>query len=111
LGERQHLVGHVQAEGAARRPHASGGEQHVDAAARAQIEDPLAFVKLGHGDWVAAAERCHDGGVGKLVALERRVEAAPVVGGLDAARLAGADAERGFGVVPANRLVDVGRHR
>ena len=36
--ERQHLVGHVEAVGLAGRADALGREQHVDAAARSEIE-------------------------------------------------------------------------
>jgi hypothetical protein len=59
-GEREHLVGHVQAVGLAGRADAAGGEQDVDAAAGAQVEHPLILTQLCDGDGVAAAERgCH----------------------------------------------------
>ena len=106
LSERQHLVGHVQPKGPAARPNASCGEQHVDAPARAQVQDALAFVQVGHGDGITAAQRGHDGGAGQFLALQCRVELAAVVAGIAAARLAGGDAERGLGVVQANRFVD-----
>ncbi len=41
--ERQHLVRHVEAIGGARRPDASGRKDHVDPAARPEVEDGLAF--------------------------------------------------------------------
>ena len=45
-GQRQHIVGHVQAVGLAGWPHALGREQHVDAAAGAEIEHRLARLQL-----------------------------------------------------------------
>ena len=63
LGEREHLVGHVEADGAAGRPDALRRQEHVDAAARTEVEDALAFVELGDRDRVAAAERGEDGGL------------------------------------------------
>src|SRR5215475_10617970 len=54
-GERQHLVRHVESVGLARRPHAPGGEEHVDAAARAQVEHRLAHLQLGQRGGIAAA--------------------------------------------------------
>jgi hypothetical protein len=38
VGERQHVVRHVQAVGLARRADAPRRQQHVDAAARAEVE-------------------------------------------------------------------------
>ncbi len=58
--ERQHLVGHVEAVGLAGRPDAPGREQHVDAAARAEVEHRLAGAELGQRRRVAAAERGRD---------------------------------------------------
>src|SRR3989304_2021857 len=55
-GGGEHLVGHVEAEDPAARTHASRREEHVDAAARAEVEDALALVQLGDRDGVAAAE-------------------------------------------------------
>ena len=40
--QRQHLVGHVEPVGLAGRPDAPGRQQHVDAAARAEVEHRLA---------------------------------------------------------------------
>ena len=55
LREREHLVGHVEpvhgAGGPTRRPR-----EHVDAAARAEVEHRLALVQLGDRDRVPAAE-------------------------------------------------------
>ena len=44
--QRQHLVGHVEAVGLARRTDAPGRQQHVDAAARAEVEHGLAGFQL-----------------------------------------------------------------
>jgi hypothetical protein len=38
----QHLIGHIQTVSLAVGPDAAGGEKHVDAAARAQIEHRFA---------------------------------------------------------------------
>ena len=56
-GELEHLVGHVEAVGLAGRADAPGREQHVDAAARAEVEHGLALVEVGDRGRVAAAER------------------------------------------------------
>ena len=56
-GEREHLVGHVQAVGLAGRANPPGREQHVDPAAGAQVEHHLALVQLGERGGVAAAQR------------------------------------------------------
>ena len=63
LGEREHLVGHVEAEGAAGRADPLRRQQDVDPAARAEVEDPLALVEVGDGGRVAAAEGRQDGRV------------------------------------------------
>ena len=55
--EREHLVGHVEAVDLARRADALRREQHVDAAARAEVEHRFAFVELRERGRVAAAER------------------------------------------------------
>ncbi len=57
LGQRQHLVGHVEAVGLAGRPDALRRQQHVDAAAGAEIEHDLARLQLGERGRVAAAQR------------------------------------------------------
>ena len=55
--ELEHLVGHVQAVRLAGRADPAGGEQHVDAAAGAEVEHGLALVQVGDRGRVAAAER------------------------------------------------------
>ena len=50
-GERQHLVRHVEAVSFARGADAARGKQHVDAAARAQVEDGLARPATGRARW------------------------------------------------------------
>ena len=72
--ELEHLVGHVEAVGLAGRPDAPGGEQHVDPAARAEVEDRLALVQVGDRGRVAAAERRELRRVGQRVALVVVVE-------------------------------------
>ena len=124
LGEGEHLVGHVEAEGATGRPHPLSGEQDVDPAARAEVEHPLAFVQLGDRDRVAAAQRGEDGRVGELGALEGgvqlsarrlggRIPAATAASGAIAAagrRVVGEHSQRLGGVVVADLLVNLG-HR
>ena len=70
-GQLEHLVGHVEAVGLAGRADSPGGEQDVDAAARAEIEDRLALVELGDRRRVAAAERGELGRVRERVAIGR----------------------------------------
>ena len=55
-GEGEHLLGHVQAVGLALRSDPAGGEQHVDAAAGAEVEHHLAFPQVGDRERVAATE-------------------------------------------------------
>ena len=62
--EVEHLVGHVQPVGQARRADAAGGQQHVDPAAGAEVEHGLALVQLGDRDRVAAAQRGEHRGLG-----------------------------------------------
>ena len=112
LGEGQHLVGHVDAERATGRPDPLGGEEDVDAAARAEVEDPLARMEVGDRGRVAAAEGRQDGGVRQLVALERRVQVRADGLGIAATRGALGGADRGVGVVLPDGLVDgLGGHR
>ncbi len=112
LRERQHLVGHVDAEGPTGRADPLGRQQDVDAAARAEVEDALAGVEVGDGGRVAAAERGEDGRVGQLVALEGGVEVRADGLGIAATRGALRGADRRGGVVLADGLVDgLGGHR
>ena len=112
LGESQHLVGHVDPERATGRPDPLGGEEDVDAAARAEVEDALAGMEVGDGGRVAAAERREDRGVRQLVALERGVEVRADGLGIAATRGALGGADRGVGVVLPDGLVDgLGGHR
>ena len=74
LGEGEHLVGHVEADRAARGPDPLRGQQHVDAPARTEVEHALALVELGDRDRVAAAERRQHRGVRQLGPLKRGVE-------------------------------------
>ena len=77
VGEREHLVRHVEAVRLARRADALGGEQHVDAAARSEIEHDLAGTKLRERRRIAAAERSKQrlgweaGGVVRAVEISR----------------------------------------
>ena len=52
----EHLVGHVDAVGESGRADPARRQQHVDAAARAQVEHPLARAQLGDRDRVPAAQ-------------------------------------------------------
>ena len=73
-GQGEHLVGHVQPVGLAGGADAAGGEQDVDAAAGAEVEHAFAFVEVGDGERVAAAEGGGDGVGGQGVALVGGVE-------------------------------------
>jgi hypothetical protein len=52
--EREHVVGHVQADGAAVRPDAASREQDVQPAAGAEIEHGFAGLQLGDDQGVTA---------------------------------------------------------
>ena len=45
----EHLVGHVEADRLAGRADAAGGDQHVDPAAGAEVENGLACAQIGDG--------------------------------------------------------------
>ena len=74
LGEREHLVGHVEAVDDSGRPDATGREQHVDAAAGAEVEHRLALAELCDGGRVAAAEACSRRRARECCALLRVVQ-------------------------------------
>ena len=112
LRERQHLVGHVDPERATGRPDPLGGEQDVDAATGAEVQDTLAGMEVGNGRRVAAAERRQDRGVWQFIALERGVEVRADGLRIAATRGALGGADRGIGVVLPDGLVDgLGGHR
>ena len=73
-GHLKHLVGHVDAIRLAARSDPLGREQHVDAAARAQVEDGLSLVKLGDRRRIAAAERSELRLVGERVSVGLQIE-------------------------------------
>ena len=54
--ELEHLVGHVEADGLAGGADAAGGDEHVGAGARAEVEHDFAVVEVGDGGGDAAAE-------------------------------------------------------
>ena len=72
--QRQHLVGHVEPVGLAGGADPPRGEQHVDAAAGAEVEHRLARVELGQRGRVAAAERGRHRLCGERRGLALRVE-------------------------------------
>ena len=73
-GKREHVVGHVEAVGFAGRADAPGGEQHVDAAAGAEIEHGLAGLEFDERGGVAAAERGEHGLLGEQALFIGAVE-------------------------------------
>ena len=105
-GEREHLVGHVEAVRDAGRADAARGEDHVDAAARAEVEHDLALVQLGDRGRVAAAERGGRGRLGQLAALLVGVEA---LAEARVSRAAGAAAAAGARRPPRGRPRRSGR--
>src|SRR4051794_11305296 len=107
LGQRQHLVGHVQAVSEASRADAPSREQHVDSAAAPEVEDSLALGQGCQRCRVAAAERRFHrvlGDYSDLVAAVqvRRDRAASGRAATGAALLA--DATGSLGVLRADRL-------
>ncbi len=91
----QHLVGHVDAVREAGLADPPGGEEYVDAAARAEVEHPLALLQLRDGGRVAAAEAGRDG-LDRELALE--------VGGIER----GAEGLTDLHRLPAARSAAVG---
>ena len=53
-GQGQHVVGHVEPIGLARRPNALGGKQHIDAAARAKVQHRFPRLQFNQRRWIAA---------------------------------------------------------
>src|ERR1700751_2085104 len=72
--EREHLVGHVEAVRLAGGPDPLRREQHVDATARAEVEDHLARLQVSQCCRIPAAERRKHGGLGEILRLCRVVE-------------------------------------
>ncbi len=72
--QRQHFVGHVEAVGFAVGRHAAGGEEHVNAAAGAKVENGFAGLELDEGGGIAAAERSHNGFLGNEALFAVAVE-------------------------------------
>ncbi len=69
LREREHLVRHVEPVGGPGRADPLRRQDHVDPAARAEVEHRLALVQIGDRDRVAAAERREHRRVRELAAL------------------------------------------
>ena len=65
----QHLVGHVEAVGLAAGRNPPGRQQHVDAAAAAQVQHRLARLQLGQGRRIAAAQRSQHRRLGQFALL------------------------------------------
>ena len=106
---------------------AAGGDEHVGSGARAEIEDRLALVEVGHGGGNSAAERGLDrrprGRVALLVVEGHAEDLVAVLVGRGDVRSAASDRGRGAaatgpgafsdrssggGVALANPLADVG---
>ncbi len=113
--EREHLVGHVDAVGLACGADTLRRQQHVDAAARSEVQDRLSRLELEQGRRVAAAERRGDRGVrqraGFRVGVEIRRDrvAAPTRGRPAAAAVGCGLLDRGGdgAVLLADRPLDV----
>jgi hypothetical protein len=118
--EGQHLLGHVQPDDAPAWPDPAGGDEHVRARARAEVQHRLALVQVGDGGRDAAAERGLDraGGhrrllravqrvaehlLGRRVGERRRVRPAGTAGGVARRRSAG-----GRRVLVPHALADLG---
>ena len=87
--EREHLVGHVQADRAAGRADAAGADEHVGAGARAEVEDRLALVQVRHGGRHAATQRRVKRRLGAVPASSRVYSAPPNTSMPDASAVAG----------------------
>jgi hypothetical protein len=60
-GQRQHLVGHVEPVGLAGGRHPPRRQEHIDAAARAQVEHDLSGAQLRQRGGIAATQRGPEG--------------------------------------------------
>ena len=114
-GEGQHFIGHVEAVSFAGGADAPGGQQHVDAASGAEIEDGFAGIELGQGGRIAATQRSEDSLFGDLPGLDSvvqigrdRIDAAAVKARARSATGASAsgDAQRGLAVFLFDDLFD-----
>ena len=111
-GEREHLVGEVEPVSGSTRADTLRGQDHVDPAARAEVEDDLAFAKVGDRRRVSAAERCERGCIGDLVPLGGAVQPFTEVGCVPLAARAvaagrarsGTDGPRGLGITLTDLL-------
>ena len=68
-GEGDHVRGAVQAVDLPARDDTAGGQQHVDSAARTEIQHGIPGVHLGDSDGVAAAEAGPQGAAGQFAVL------------------------------------------
>jgi len=77
-GQVQHLGGHVQAVSLPGRADPAGREQHVDAAAAAQVQHRLPRAQVSYRDRVAAPQACPHRAIGQAarVRVPGRAEAA-----------------------------------
>ena len=61
IGERKHFIGHIEAVGSAGGADAAGGEQHVNAAAGAEVEHYFTRTQFGERGGIATTERGEQG--------------------------------------------------
>ena len=96
LGDGEHLVGHVEAERSSGGSDAARGQQHVDAAAGAQVEDGFTRLQLGECGRIAAPERGLEREIGDFALLARIVEVRGdrIAAGLERGRAAATRAPR-----------------
>ena len=76
VGERQHLIGHIEPVGFAGGADAVRGKQHVDASAGAEIEHRFAGIERGEQRRIAAAERGFERRLREFSGLRRIVQIA-----------------------------------
>src|SRR6202040_192546 len=74
IGQREHLIGHIEAIGLARWANALRRQQNIDTAARAEVEDRLSSIKLGKRSGIAAAKGSEQGFSGNAGLLSFVVE-------------------------------------
>ena len=91
VGEGKHIGGHIQPENPARFSHLPGGDEAVNAAAGAQVEDGFAGSQIGEGEGVAAA------GGGGHSGHRQALQLGILVEGHSAFRVRGAAADGGSG--------------
>ena len=111
-GQLEHLDGGVESVGEAGRADPTGRQQHVDAAARAEVQHGVTGLQVGDGDRVAAPEADAHRGVrqaGEVVVVAGTERT--VAGGAAVAGVTGVDPSGRLGVAGEDRIGRLGHQQ